>query len=159
MRWVVVLFIAVCIMVPIGFYIQAHGNFRGRAKLEPLAEMRYQFGAKIELQHPLSVCETQLLCAESRRMSLRLQQAELKGKAKDIQVAHDWYDMLKDQIKFAESVQVLIPGQNYTKVRILSGANAGYEGYVYTVALEQEAKRQGPNDPPPKHRVPASLEY
>jgi hypothetical protein len=159
MRWVAVLFFAVCIMVPIGFYIQAHGNFRGRAKLEPLAEMRYKSGVTVDLQHPLPVCETQLLCAEARRMSLRLKKAEQNGKSKDVQVAHDWYHMLKDQIKFADSVLVLAPNQNFTKVRIVAGENAGFEGYVFTVALEEEAKRNDPNDPPPKHRVPASLDY
>lgn len=159
MRWVAVLFVAVCIMVPIGFYIQAHGNFRGRAKLEPLAEMRYKSGVTVELQQPLAVCETQLLCAESRRMSLRLKKAEQNGKSKDVQVAHDWYQMLKDQIKFADSVLVLTPNQNFTKVRIVAGENTGFEGYVFTVALEEEAKRNGPNDPPPQHHVPASLEY
>ena len=139
MRWVAVLFILVCIMVPVGFYIQAHGNFRGRSRLEPWAQQRYKAGATVKLQHPLPVCETELLCGESRRMSLRLREAEKKGKPKDIQVAHDWYNMLADKIKFGETVEVVKPNQNYTKVKITAGENAGFEGYIFTVALEEEA--------------------
>jgi hypothetical protein len=157
MRWVAVLFILVCIMVPIGFYIQAHGNFRGRARLEPWAQQLYKEGATVKFRHPLPVCDTELLCAESRRMSLRLREAEKKGKSKDIQVAHDWYKMLEDNIKFCDQVLVLQPNQNYTKVRITAGDHAGFEGFIFTVALEEEAQTPEGQAAParPKSKEPA----
>lgn len=155
MRWLAVAFLAICIMVPIGFYIQATGNFRGRAKLEPWAKMRFPTGSKVTLTEPIPVCDSRPLCAEARRMSRRLSEARLKNKTKDIEVGEQFFRQLSDQIKFGDNMEILSADPRYSQVRILSGPNAGAEGFAYTVGLEEAAPGAPPREERPTLSYPS----
>lgn len=147
MRWIAWLFLAMCVMVPIGFYIQAHGNFRGRSRLESWPKLRFQAGATVTPVRPVAVCDSRALCAEARRMTRRLREAEQKGKEKDIQVANDWFKQLHPQIVWGEELEVLVADPRYTEVRILKGEGVGQRGFVYTVGLEEDAPPAAPSPP------------
>ena len=128
-----------CVIVPIGFYIQANGNFRGRSRLESWPELRFQDGSTVKLIRPVAVCDSRALCAEARRMTRRLREAEHKGKEKDIQVARDWFKQLHPKIVWGEELEILHADPRYTEVRVLKGEVIGQQGFVYTVGLEEEA--------------------
>jgi hypothetical protein len=146
-RWIGVMFLAMCVIVPVGFYYQAHGNFRGRSKLEPWAKLRYQEGASVAPTRPVAVCESRALCAEARRMTRRLREAEARGKEKDIQVGRDWFRQLQKQLCWADELVVLHADPRYTQVRVTRGQEVGFEGFVYTVGLEEDAPAATPADP------------
>lgn len=150
LRWIALLFLAVCVMVPIGFYLQAHGSFRGRNRLESWPKLRFQEGSTVKPIRPVAVCDSRALCAEARRMTRRLREAEHKGKEKDIQVATDWFKQLHPQIVWGEELEVLHADPRYTEVRILKGEGVGQQGFVYTVGLEEDAPPApaGPSTPP-----------
>ncbi|MBY0588754.1 hypothetical protein K2X85_16395 [bacterium] len=144
MRWIGLMFVAMCVIVPVGFYYQAHGNFRGRSKLEAWPELRYQEGANVVPDRPVAVCSSRALCAETRRMTRRLREAETRGKAKDIQVAREWFRQLHADLVWADEILVLHADPRYTEVRVTRGQEVGFQGFVYTVGLEEDAPAAKP---------------
>jgi hypothetical protein len=138
------MFVGVCVMVPVGFYFQAHGNFRGRSRLESWAKLQFQEGASVTPARPVAVCDSRALCAEARRMTRRLREAEAKGKEKDIQVGRDWFHQQREGLRWADEILVLHADPRYTQVRITKGESVGFEGFVYTVGLEEEAAPRSP---------------
>jgi hypothetical protein len=147
MRWVLLLFLGVCVMVPIGFWFQANGNFRGRAKLEPYPKLKFERGAAVKVSSPIAVCRTKELCVEARRMHRRVREAKPRNVKEPI-LAKEWFDRLAEDIVFADEVHVVSTANLYfTEVTVTGGPRAGFQGFVYTVWLEEVGLEPGESTP------------
>lgn len=137
MRVIGVLFLLMFVVVGVGFYFQATHDWRSHSRLEPAATMRFHAGEDVKLKAPLAVCETGPIAIEARRMTLRM--TANKPKPGDIRIGNAWFAEMKPHVKMADEVVVVVAEPNLSKVRIASGPDKGYEGFVFTVGLEEAA--------------------
>lgn len=160
MKIIAVLFCLMFVVVGAGFYFQAthfdnrHENNQ-RAYERP-AKGVFHDGDAVHLNQPVHVCKTAQDCREARDMARRMTLGE--PSPGDIRVGNEWFEFRKEAIRPANDVVVLEPAPNYSRVRITSGPDAGFEGYVFTLELEDAAANSAMDSEPPQSKEGVSRE-
>lgn len=144
MRVIAALFFLMFFVVGVGFYFQATHDYRQRGQYEPPAKGMFREGDAVHLGVPVHVCQTAEDCREARDMHRRMTLDE--PTAGDIRIGKEWFEFRKDAIRAATDMVILESGPHYTRVRIASGPNADFEGYVFTLALEEAATESRHDD-------------
>lgn len=142
MRIIAALFALMFIVVGVGFYFQATHDWRKHSRLEAAPKMQFQTGDRVRLREPVPVCRTPAIAIEARRMTLRM--TRNKPKPGDVRMGREWFEEMKESVRMAEDLEILAADVNQSRVRIASGPDAGFEGYVFTVGLEEASQPTSP---------------
>ena len=140
-RWLIGGLIAVTVMVAVGFYLQ---NFARNPKLldrmDPTPAYRFKSGDIVELNEPIPVARETPLAVEARTMVRRKRWGEKDNKQRDIANADRWFELVAKDLKWATNVEILEVSGHLSRVHIRSDPDRGFEGYTYTLAIEEAAR-------------------